>query len=194
MSQVYRHSHHDYQDWLHQTIWLTENEKGYRKEYIPAFYNSLTYFMKKKGYIMDGRWGRGPSIVARWLYAIHVHEVARKESCKPIGYPEIRHRDWPEDKDVFEFEIDLEAVEEFMDSWKNIEDMDCETREGFRVKVELPTLLYRYVDIDNSSQGRRMAQKLETFENEDSDKQDEYSDLMSGAFGTTKKILGYNTI
>jgi hypothetical protein len=194
MSRVYRHSQRDYEDWLHQKIWLSGNEQGYRKEYIPSFYNSLTRFMKRKGYTMDGRWGKGPAIVARWLYAIHVHEVARKESHKPLGYPEIIHRDWPEDRDVFDFEIDLQSIDEFMDSWKNVEDMDCDSRQGFRVKVELQTFLYTYVDIDNSTQGRRMARILEPSDTEDSDHQEEYSDLMSGAFGTTKKILGYNTI
>jgi hypothetical protein len=194
MSRVYRYSQRDYEDWLHQKIWLTGNEKGYRKEYIPSLYNSLTHLMKKKGYIMDGRWGRGPIIVARWLYAIHVHEVARKESGQPLGYPEIWHRDWPEDRDVFDFEIDLEVLDEFMDSWKNVEDMDCETRGGFRIKVELPIFLYTYVDIDNSTQGHRLAQKLQPTDSDVSEHQEEYSDLMSGAFGTTKKILGYNTI
>jgi hypothetical protein len=48
--------------------------------------------------------------------------------------------------------------------------------------------------MDNSTQGRRMARILEPSDTEDSDHQDEYVDLMSGAFGTTKKILGYNTI
>lgn len=194
MSRVYRYSQRDYVDWLHQKIWLTGNTKGYRKEYIPSFYNSLTDFMKKKGYMMDGRWGRGPAIVARWLYAIHVHEVARKESGQALGYPEIHHRDWPEDRDVFDFEIDLETLGEFMESWKNVEDMDLETCQGFRVQVELSTFLYTYADIENSRQGRRLASKLESSDTEDSGHSEEYSDLMSGAFGTTKKILGYNTI
>jgi hypothetical protein len=191
---MYRASITDYREWLHQKIWLNGNEEGYRKEYIPAFWQSLTNFMKKKGYMMDGRWLKGPTVVARWLYAIHVHEIARKVSYQPLGYPEILHRDWPEDRDTFDFHIDIQAIEEFMEGWRNVEDMDIETRHGFRTQSELQTLLYTYVDIENSSQGRRLAFKLMSDEEESEGSHDEYIDLMSGAFGTTKKILGYNTI
>jgi hypothetical protein len=142
---------------------------------------------------MDGRWGRGPMVVARWLYAIHVHEVARKRSYEPIGYPDIQHRDWEEDREVFDFHIDIQAVERFMKLWNTVEDLDTTTRQGFRTQVELPTFLYTYADIDDSYQGRKLARTLETSDSEGSDK-DEYEDLMSGAFGTTKKILGYNAL
>jgi hypothetical protein len=73
--------------------------------------------------------------------------------------------------------------------------MDVETSHGFRTQVELQKLLYTYVDIGNSVQGRRLSAKLIQDESENSEGgQDEYVDLMSGAFGTTKKILGYNTM
>jgi hypothetical protein len=195
MSRVYRTCFSDYKEWLHQKIWLTGNEQGFRKEYIPAFWKSLTQFMKKKGYVMDERWNKGPTVVARWLYAIHVHEIARHDTNKPLGYPTILHRDWPEDYDVFDFHIDIQAIEEFIDNWRNVEDMDVETSHGFRTQVELQKLLYTYVDIGNSVQGRRLSAKLIQDESENSEGgQDEYVDLMSGAFGTTKKILGYNTM
>lgn len=183
----------DFNDWLEQHIWISNMEKAARKTYIPMLYDSLTHFMKSKGYVMDSRWGRGPMIVARWLYAIHVHEVARKRSYEPIGYPDIQHRNWEEDNDVFDCTIDLQTVEEFMDEWKTVEDFNIETRQGFRTQVELQTLLYTYVDIDSSRQGKKLARQLDVPDTEGSDKE-EYEDLMSGAFGTTKKIIGYNTL
>lgn len=190
----YRVSKNDFHDWLHQRIWVSGNETAQRQTYIPALYDSLTHFMKKKGYVMDRRWNRGPRIVAKWLYAIHVHEIARKQSYRPLGYPEIEHRNWPEDKEVFDFHLDLEAIDEFMYSWRNNEDFDTSTRHGFRTQAELQTLLYTYADIDNSVQGRRLAAKFEVSESEDSDGHEESHDLMSGAFHTTKKIIGYNTL
>ncbi len=190
---MYRTPVWDFKDWLNQHIWVSDSEKAPRKTYIPALYYELTSFMKSKGYMMDGRWGRGPMIVARWLYAIHIHEVARKRSYEPIGYPEIHHRDWEEDRDVFDFHIDIQAVEAFMKVWRSVEDFNPETRQGFRTQVELPTLLYTYVDIDESYQGRKLARTLETSDSEASDR-DEDLDVMSGAFGTTKKIIGYNAL
>jgi hypothetical protein len=190
---VYRTPRWDFKDWLSQHIWVSDMEKAQRKTYIPMLYDSLTHFMKSKGYVMDGRWSRGPMIVAHWLYAIHVHEVARQRSYEPIGYPKIQHRDWEEDRDVFDYTLDVEVVEEFIDEWKTVEDFNVETRQGFRTQVELPTFLYTYVDIESSRQGKKLARQLELSDVEGSDKE-EYEDLMSGAFGTTKKILGYNAL
>jgi hypothetical protein len=195
MSKFYRTTKADFQDWLQQHTWISHSEKAPRKVYIPELYHSLTQFMKKKGYIMDYRWNKGPMIVARWLYAIHIHEVARKCSTKPIGYPDIIHRNWEEDNDVFDLHLDIQAIEQFMKSWQTVEDMNIETRHGFRTQVELPTLLYTYVDMDYSPQGMKLARLLEPTDSEGGgSEKEEFEDLMGGAFGTTKKIIGYNTL
>jgi hypothetical protein len=192
MPIIYRTTKTDFQDWLRQHIWISD-EKCPRKTYIPDLYHSLTRMMKKKGYKMDHRWNHGPMVVARWLYGIHIHEVVRKRSYDPLGYPEIIHRNWEYDQDVFDLEIDSECIETFMSEWSDVEDMNTETRQGLRIQVELPTFLYTYVDIDYSPQGIKLAHLMESSDTDMSEKE-EYEDLMSGAFGTTKKIIGYNTL
>ena len=193
----YRTNNNDFHDWLHQHIWTSNFEKEARKYYIPYLYDHITEWMYEKGYVMDHRWNnRGPMIVAKWLYAIHVYEKALKLNNKPINYPEIIHRNWEEDKSHFDFIIDIEEIDFFFDEWKVVDDFDIDTAVGKRVKGEFRTFLYTYIDMNNSKQGRFISKKLEpdSDSESESEKQDVYQDLMSGAFGTTKKILGYNTM
>ncbi len=196
--RFYKSSPRDFKEWLHERVWINGCERCPRSMYIPAFADELTNWCKRKGYVMDGRWKKGHLVVARWMYALHVQVVARRNRYGEVGYPEIRHRDWPEDKDVFDINIDQEAVEEFFDTWREAEDFDMKTDIGLRTVCELPTLLWHYVDLDSSYHGRKMARILETDSEEESEEEDfrnDYmSDLTNGLHGTTKKILGINTL
>ncbi len=198
MSQrVYRASKQDFQDWLDHHVWVNGIQRCPRREYIPTFAEELTAWCKRKGYVMDGRWRKGHMAVAKWLYALHVQVVARRNLHGAIGYPTIEHRDWPEDKDMFEMHIDQEAVEEFLDRWREHEDFDLETHVGRRTAAELPNLLWHYVELNMSVHGRKMAKILETDSESEEDwigNGDHLADLSNGLHGTTKKILGVNTL
>jgi hypothetical protein len=192
----YRTNKNDFHDWLQHHIWTTSTEKEARKHYIPYLYDDITDWMFDKGYEMDYRWNnRGPLIVAKWLYAIHVNEKALKLNHEPLNYPEIIHRDWEEDKDRFDFIMDIKDIEAFFYEWRHVDDFDMETHVGRRVRGEFLTFLYTYIDLDSSKQGRYISKKLEPdSESENETGQETFDDLMSGAFGTTKKIIGYNTL
>ncbi len=193
--RFYRATPQDFQDWLDQRVWVNGLERWPRRAYIPVFAEELTAWCKRKGYVMDGRWGS--KAFAKWLYALHIHVVARRNRYGAVCYPEIQHRDWPEDKDIFEIVMDQEAVEEFLDRWREHEDFDSETNIGFRVAAELPTLLWHYVNLEESSHGKKMAKILETDSESEEDMiglGDYMTDLSNGLHGTTKKILGVNTL
>lgn len=196
-TRYYRVSENDFQDWLDQYVWMNGVERWPRRDYIPIFAEELTVLCKRKGYVLDGRWKKGHKVVAKWLYALHVQVIARRNQYGSVQYPKIKHRDWPEDKDIFEINIDQEAVEKFLDKWREHEDFDLETHIGLRVAAELPILLWNYVDLESSLQGKRMAKILETDSESDEDTighGDHWTDLSNGLHGTTKKILGINAL
>ncbi len=156
----YTASGRDFQAWLDCKVWVSGNEKATRREYIPVFADALTSWMRSMGYTMDGRWAKGHRVVAQWLYAIQIMEIARCDYDAPLTYPQLLHRDWPEDRDVFNMYVNYASVNDFLDSWKNIEDLDYEFRWGRRVYEELEKLLYHHIDLDASRQGIKLANIL----------------------------------
>jgi hypothetical protein len=160
LKRGYKASESDFQVWLDTPIWVSDNTRGTRREYIPALADSLTAWMKTIGYKMDGRWAKGHRILAKWLYAIHILEIARCDMNAPLAYPEIIHRNWPEDKDEFHLYIDFHSISDFLEPWKTIEDLDYDVSWGRRVYEELETLLWHYVDLDASKIGIKLAEKL----------------------------------
>jgi hypothetical protein len=156
----YKASSADFQVWLDQPVWVTDSEKATRRDYIPAFADAITEWMRSIGYTMDGRWGKGHLVIARWMYAIHINEIARANYGATLAYPEIQHRDWPEDRETFGLYVNYDEVYDFMEGWKLIEDLDSEFRWGQRVYGELETLLYHYIDLENSRIGIQLANKI----------------------------------
>jgi hypothetical protein len=167
----YTPSKYDYVRWLTAKVWVTGNEKACRKDWIPSFTESVKVWMKSRGYTMNGQFT--PKAVAKWLYAIQVQEVARKKYLGPIYYPEITHRDWEEDWDTFDMEVSQENCEIFLEGWRNNSDLESDTPSGERVRVELQTLLYTYVDLESSKHGKRIAALLADSDSEDSDYENE---------------------
>lgn len=160
MKKAYKASEGDFQVWLDTPIWVSDCEKGTRRDYIPLLADELTLWMKTIGYTMDYRWGKGHRVLAKWLYAIHVLEIARLDYNAPLAYPEIIHRNWPEDKDEFHLYLDFDSISDFLEPWRTVEDFDYDVRWGRRVYEELETLLWHYVDLDASRIGIKLAEKL----------------------------------
>jgi len=148
----------DFNSWLNQYVWLS-NDMVKRRDYIPAFAESLVSFASKKGYAMDSRWNRGHLVVAKWLYAIHKQEYTYN-SQGYLSYPEIGHRAWQEDEYQFYHVISLEDIQSFMEGW-DCDDMCLETRVGNRVLNEIHSLLWTYIDLDISKQGDIVLARLE---------------------------------
>lgn len=162
MKRAYKVSEEDFQVWLDGEVWVDDNEKGKRRDYIPHLADAITDWMRVIGYRMDARWGKGHRVLAKWLYSIQVLEIARCDFSASLAYPEIIHRNWQEDYDMYTAHIDYDMIEEFMESWKTIEDLDPEMRWGQRVYLELQTLLWHYIDVDSSKIGIKLAEKLVT--------------------------------
>lgn len=197
MQRYYKPSASDFQDWLDHWVWINHITKVPRREYIPRIAEETTKWMKQQGYIMEPRWKKGELIIAKWMYAIHIQEVARRRHLEPIQYPEIQHRDWPEDQDTFDIELPQDKIETFLKRFRNHEDFDIDTWAGARVINEFRTLLYHYIDLEESPHGRRIALLFDTGSDSDgnqSNHDDFLLDIINGLHGAKKKILGVNTL
>ena len=156
----------DFQLWLDQLIWVSDDTKVLRREYIPIFAEHLTAYMKTLGYTMCPEWGKGHKVVARWMYIIMRDERAALNYDKMVIYPEPFHRNWPEDLDEFQHLFTHEATEKMLEAWKCCEDFDLATRVGQRYMNEIQQLLYPYLDMDASKTGIRIAITLEESESD----------------------------
>jgi hypothetical protein len=110
--------------------------------------------MKQNGYTMDSRWHDGRTVVANWLYRICVRTKvgAHKdlESSAIIG--EIYHRNQTEDMARYYATIGSQGIEEFLEGWALVEDLDPETPMGQAVQTELEMLLWSYLDFDSEEE------------------------------------------
>jgi hypothetical protein len=148
----------DYHRWLSQFVWTNGITKEVRGDVLPEFAESLTRWMNKKGYEMDSRWHLNKyRIVSTWLYAIHVKEVAGRSVLRPLQYPPIQHRNTREDYDQFNHVISSSDYTDFLESWGLHEDFDLESPVGQRTLLELPTLVWTFIDLEVSKQGQLIA-------------------------------------
>ena len=138
----------DFQVWLDQEMWIEDNEKLSRRDYIPYFAEDLTEFMQVCGYTMDHRWNKGHYIVAKWMYMMHVQEFVTKDYNGRLQYAEHYHRD--EDFIQYSHIMSFDRISSFMERWRFYEDFDSEMRVGHRILNELQNLLYPFIDMENS--------------------------------------------
>jgi hypothetical protein len=158
----------DYKLWLDQWVWVTDNRKMQRRDYIPVFKKEIESWMRSRGYEMDGYW-KNKDVVGRWLYCIHVVEIIKKERIGGIEYAEPNHRDWPEDRDTYEVYIQQDDIEEFLDTWRTNEDISIENRVGQRVREEIQRFLYIFLDLDTSKHGRMITRIMIDTDDDDDD-------------------------
>ena len=145
----------DFQIWLDQKVWDNDSICK-RRELLPRIAEDIGKRMNRKGYMMDSRWGYNS--LAKWLYAIHIQEIARGPGpCRAIGYPEIQHRDWPEDRDYFEYIMSSENIMDILDKWRLTSDFDPESEVYSRIVFEFSEFLYTYVNLETSKQGMFIA-------------------------------------
>jgi hypothetical protein len=165
----YRSSGSDFQIWLDQPIWVTDNTKQTRREVYPGIAEDITAWMRRKGYVMDNRWARGHKKLAQWVYAFACDEI--REEKKGIAYPPILHRDCQEDYDQFHHVCDFFEIQELFDGLKTVEDFDSELPLGNTLLHNFADLLYTFLDLQASKQGRLIAQ---LYEDSDSSSESEW--------------------
>jgi hypothetical protein len=156
MPRDYRASGSDFQIWLDQPIWVTDNTKLTRREIYPAVAEELTEWLKSKGYTMSNRWGKGHKILAQWSYAQACDFI--RENKKGIVYPSPSHRNTLEDYDQFHHICGFFDFQDLFEKWRMIEDFDPELPFGNILLHNIADLAYCFVDLDLSKQGRRIAQ------------------------------------
>ena len=154
MTTYYRLSSRDFDVWMNQLIWVRDDAKEERKHYIYQLARQLTAWMKSYGYMMDSRWHDGRTVVANWLYRICVRtKFGAQKHLEPSAIVgEICHRNQTEDMVRFNMTIGAQGIEEFLESWKMVEDLDPECPMGQAVQSELEMLLWSYLDFDSEEE------------------------------------------
>lgn len=180
----YRATQKDFVRWLNQWVWVSGDQKAVRKDWIPFFADQLTMWMEQKGYKMDGIWKKGHMAVAKWLYAIQVQVIANKEQYGALMYPEVKHRAWPEDRDLFDCEVSGPELEKFLDHWQLVEDLDVNTPSGLRVRCELQQLLWTYLALESCRQGNRVARIVDAMGETSDDNSSVEEQKTDGWFGS----------
>jgi hypothetical protein len=142
----------DFQLWLDQEVWNGGDERVGRREVIYDFTDSARIFMKSIGYVMDSAWNS--RVVARWMYTIQCDIIVRKRRYDTIAYPEPLHRNWPEDLREFQHIMDFDTISSFMEEWKSYSDFEEGTHIGQRMFCDLPNILYPFINMDKSYNGR----------------------------------------
>lgn len=155
----------DFQLWLDQPIWVTDCEKMTRRETYPEIAEEITRFLKSRGYTMDSAWGRGYRALARWAYQIHSRRMSNDKG-RALILPDVLHRNWPEDYEQFHHTISSDDVMDLFESWRHIEDFDLDSPLGQDLMMEFSSFLYRYLNLDVSKQGEKIAR---LFDSSDSD-------------------------
>ena len=178
----------DFKLWVSQPVWVNGDERARRADYIPSFAAAVTGFMKNHGYMMGVHWRGGTEVIARWMYTIQRDEIARGDYNSFVQYPEPYHRDWQEDLEEFQHVMDYDTLSRFMDTWKLYEDFDQDRRVGQRMLHEIQYLLYPFIDMENSYNGRRVAEALD---DTDSDADSWKSGRRGAAKGGAKKVDAY---
>lgn len=148
----------DFQLWLDQRVWVEDNKKLRRREYIPLFAEELTAYVRSLGFTMSYEWRKGHMCVARWMYIL----MRNKDPVYPAPF----HRNWSEDLYEFHHIFTHEATANFFEGWKLYADFDQETHVGQRYLHELQHLVYPYIDMDASKAGMRVAIALEDLESD----------------------------
>jgi len=156
--------------WLNQPVNShMDDEPFVRRDYIPDFADSLTDFIKSKGYRFDTRWKLGHLVVAKWLYTIHIRHATLDTTSFP--YQEIHHRNTIEDIEHYNNIISDEELHSFLKAWGHtIDDLCIDTFIGVKIAEELKNLIWIYINLDISPQGIAVAEWL--FQ-EDSDSEGE---------------------
>lgn len=155
----------DFQVWLDQLIWVTDNSKLTRREVYPGLAEEITGFLRSRGYVMDHSWGRGHRAFARWVYQLHCRFLSDDKE-RTIHVPDVLHRNLPEDYDQFHHTISSDDVMDLMEHWRHVEDFDPESPLSQEILVELSDFLYRWLDLDASKQGKKIAKLFDESESD----------------------------
>ena len=163
----------NYTKWLNKMVYVSGYTKVPRYEYLRSFAKHITKWMKGLGYGMGDRWGDGVKVVVRWMFAIYEQEVIHKNKYGPLLYPEIYHRNLPEDLDKFEMVVSNMEIENFLEKWEDIDDFSQSSPVGIRVRMEMQDFLYTYVNIESSKHGIAVTHLYESLAMEE-EMEDEY--------------------
>lgn len=156
----YKPCKRDFILWLNSST-LIGGEKVLRKEWIPWFHRAIERWMNTLGYTMNESWKQSPLILAKWLYCVHVVEVARQDYMGNLYYDEPNHRDTIEDKDRFETVVSFMEIEKFMGQFDENEDLCYRGKAGQRTQIDLAEFLYCHINVKNSKQGHYVTRILD---------------------------------
>jgi hypothetical protein len=158
--KIYRPSTLDFDRWVNEYVWSNDNTRMKRYECISFFTEDVRKWIESYGYVLHNSFTM--KAVAHWLYAVAITGKASDFlSPQRIRYPIPDHRDWQEDHDYFHFTVTQSEIDTFLLNWRFADDFLQDTRMGQKASLELANLLYTYVNLDASENGRKIAEWME---------------------------------
>lgn len=158
---IYKPSSTDFDKWINEKVWIDGNSKVTRRELLYSLTDDLAKWIPHYGYVMSSQFTM--KAVAHWLYAVAiVGKASGYPNHQRVRYPNPEHRDWKEDYEYFHFTITQNELDKFLVKWRFAEGFEPDTRMGQRVALELAQLLYIYVDLERSQNGKKIAEFVES--------------------------------
>ena len=151
--------------WLNQPVTFSSGTQISRIQYIGEFANDIRSFANRFGYKFVPSWN--PTLVARWLYTLHIRHATGDTSEFP--YEEIEHRDTIDDRAHYSCIIQEDDLDEMFSKWNNSSDLSIHTDIGVMVRDSLLRFMWNYIDLDISYQGQLVASILYSESDSDSD-------------------------
>jgi hypothetical protein len=153
MSHITRVS---FDHWMRDETYIGQGcEKGTKKEAILYFfYEGLSPWIKSIGY----KWLRDQDIIAaKFLRFCYEAEYAlTKRRTISLLIPKTNHRDYPEDRDTFDYFVTTDDFNELIDRWSNTIPII-----GSRLQHFLIEFCYVWIDVESGRPGAWTLKNLE---------------------------------
>ncbi len=163
--KIYRPGSIDFEKWIRESVWLNGNTKMSRRECLDIFAEDCRKWIQHYGYKLSHSWGL--KAVANWMYSMSVvYKACSFPTPLRVRYPTPDHRDWQEDFEYFHATVDTIEIGKFLDRWKYADDFHPDTRLGQHIQTELAHILYTYLNLEDSENGRKIAAFVETSSSE----------------------------
>lgn len=175
-----------YTEWLQESSYVGNGmSQGTTKDaMLHFFYQGVSPWVQRFGY----SWSQSEDIIARKFVRLcyDITMTSAMKSTYTLQAPNPRHRDFPEDRDTFDFLVDTWSFVELMSQWEC-----CSPPVGTRLDYLLREFCYVWVDVESGKPGSRTAAILEAEYDNDSD-EDRYGNtilLPDGNWGRRKHDL-----
>ena len=153
-----------YTQWLNEFAYVGKGvtEGTMKDAMLHFFYRGVNPFIRDAGY----RWLESDAIIANKFlkFCFLVYETSKMSLKYSLQTPMAMHRDFPEDRDTFDFILDTRSFVDFMEDW----DFRTEII-GTRLEYLLREFCYVWINVESGKPGTMTQAVLTALLENDSD-------------------------